>query len=73
MDSNLANTLNLNDGTTVELPTNVLLDSINQGQVTLLTNNNRKIDSNNNRRIDYDSSDGDQDFGSSFKDPVIRQ
>ena len=43
--------------------------------MTLLTNNNRRIDndSNNNRRIDYDSSDGDQDFGSSFKDPVIRQ
>ena len=41
VDSNLANTLDLADGTTVELPTNVLLDSINQGQVQLLSNNRR--------------------------------
>ena len=43
VDSNLANNLQLDDGTSVELPTDVLLSSINSGQVQLI-NNNSKMD-----------------------------
>ena len=43
VDSHLANNLQLDDGTSVELPTDVLLSSINSGQVQLI-NNNSKMD-----------------------------
>jgi len=43
VDSHLANNLQLDDGTSVELPTDVLLSSINSGQVKLI-NNNSKMD-----------------------------
>ena len=43
VDSHLANNLQLDDGTSVELPTDVLLNSINSGQVQVI-NSNSKMD-----------------------------
>lgn len=57
VDANLANSLQLEDGTSVELPTDVLLNSINSGQVQLVQNS---------QNGDY----YDQLFAGSEQDPI---
>jgi len=56
VDTHLANTLQLDDGTSVELPTDMLLDSINSGQVQLISNS--RMD--NSEDMDQDISDSSQ-------------
>ena len=45
-DSHLANSLHLDDGTSVELPTDVLMNSINSGQVQVLNNKRSDLGAN---------------------------
>jgi len=63
VDTHLANTLQLDDGTSVELPTDMLLDSINSGQVQLIGGNSR---------MDEDSNLMDQDMAYSSQNVAIK-
>ena len=58
VDSHLANNLKLEDGTTVELPTDVLLNSIQKGQVQVVNKN----DFFGNQRMDIGESKNNLDF-----------
>ena len=51
VDSSLASNLHLDDGTTVELPTDVLLNSIDKGQVQVINSEYR-----DNHRMDFGES-----------------
>ena len=63
VDSHLANSLRLDDGTSVELPTDVLLNSINNGQVQVINSNNR---------MDHGSGAMDQNIGETRTPPPRR-